>query len=102
MVSGTRESEQPIHRIWGCWPEARVGKRSGLALAVAWAHCLFWWRACLKVSVRRRKALSAMVCLAWRKSKLRVLLFSAKAGGWEKDLAGGRVEIERRMAAGSL
>jgi len=29
VVSGTRESEQPSQRIWGCWPFARVGKRSG-------------------------------------------------------------------------
>lgn len=51
VVSGMRESEQPIQRIWGFWPEARVGKRSGCSEAVAWAHFLFCWRASLKESV---------------------------------------------------
>jgi hypothetical protein len=30
VVSGHRESEQPIQRIWGDWPAARRLNRSGL------------------------------------------------------------------------
>lgn len=33
VVSGTRESEQPIQRILGDWPLERVGRRSGFSLA---------------------------------------------------------------------
>ena len=29
VVSGTRESEHPSHRIFGDWPFARVGRSSG-------------------------------------------------------------------------
>jgi hypothetical protein len=29
VVSGQRESEQPIQRIWGDWPEAREGRSVG-------------------------------------------------------------------------
>lgn len=41
MVSGQRESEQPIQRISGYWPEARVGKRVGFSSAVLEAQFMF-------------------------------------------------------------
>lgn len=69
MVSGIRESEQPIQRICGDWPEARRGKRSGECVAVAWAHCLFWCRASLKASGREERGwwLAVLCCggLGW-------------------------------------
>ena len=40
VVSGARESEQPIQRMGGCWDLPRAGKRSGLASAVRWAQAL--------------------------------------------------------------
>lgn len=40
VVSGHRASEQPIHRISGCWPFARLGNRPGFDCATAVAQVL--------------------------------------------------------------
>jgi hypothetical protein len=38
VVSGTRESEQPIHKIWGLWPFAILGNNWGSCSACLAAH----------------------------------------------------------------
>jgi len=40
VVSGTRESEQPIQRILGDWPLERVERRSGFSLETVAAQAL--------------------------------------------------------------
>ncbi len=63
VVSGIRESEQPIQRICGRWPDARVGKREGWSEAIFCAHWRFWWRARLKWSADSdRVSLHAFNC----------------------------------------
>lgn len=38
VVSGTRESEHPIHKIWGCWLFAKLGKSNGFSRSWRSAH----------------------------------------------------------------
>lgn len=45
VVSGTRESEQPIQRMPGCWPAALCLSRSGFVLGSASLQALLPIRA---------------------------------------------------------
>ena len=51
VVSGTRESEQPIHRIFGSWPLALLVKKDVSVLVTLDAHSLFAASALAKESV---------------------------------------------------
>ena len=53
VVSGTRESEQPSHRMAGDCPLARVGKRSGWDLETEDAQSLLEVRALVKASMNK-------------------------------------------------
>jgi hypothetical protein len=54
VVSGQRESAQPIHRISGCWPVASLGKSDESSSAVFEAHLRFCASASWYVSVNRK------------------------------------------------
>ena len=51
VVSGMRESEQPIQRILGDWPWDRVGRRSGFWVEICLAQDLLLARQAPKWSV---------------------------------------------------
>lgn len=54
VVSGTRESEQPIHRMGGAWPLADSEKKFCSFFAVSSAHCLLLCRHAAKASPAMR------------------------------------------------
>jgi hypothetical protein len=58
VVSGTRESQQPIHRISGVWPLALFLKNSGSLEAMSEAQILLAWREAVNSSSTLREQVS--------------------------------------------
>ena len=95
-----RESEQPIQRICGCWPLARVGKRVGFSEEVFCAQVLFWVRAREKVS---RSGMGGRMSVEnyvfEEEGKEQVLQRVALRGDWQPALRLGKpIDGPRRSA----
>ncbi len=65
VVSGQRESEQPIQRRPGDWPWASLGKYSALLEEREWAQDSLQERACWKGSVLNVVGLAGFYGWVW-------------------------------------